>query len=133
MNIMDKKTPILLLLGVLTWAVSNTTWANETLSDISPKLDLSSIEVTPHELALTQVLSEICPPLLNGAQKRKFTQAYQAQLKEFMPNLDPVAAMRQIGAQREYRTILSSIRSWTLSFPTAENKALCEEFSEISF
>lgn len=104
------------------------TWANA-------RTDLShvSLEVTPHELALVQVMSEICPPLLNNQQRQKFQQAYQGQLKAFMPNLDSVAVMQQISNQNGYRAILGSIRAWTLSYPTAENKALCIEFAESSF
>ena len=93
-------------------------------------VDLSLIEVTPHELALTQVLSEICPPLLNANQKLKFAKAYDAQLKLFMPKLDPQAAMQQIGTQKAYRNILNGIRVWTLSYPSLENQALCVEFAE---
>ena len=43
--------------------------------------DLSVIEVTPHELALTQVLGEICPSMLNNTQRRKFKKVYEQQLQ----------------------------------------------------
>lgn len=104
-------------------------YPNISLAATSP-LDLSLIEVTPHELALTQVLSEICPPLLDANQKLKFAKAYDAQLKLFMPKLDPQAAMQQIGNQKAYRNILNGIRVWTLSYPSLENQALCVEFAE---
>lgn len=91
------------------------------------------LKVTPHELALVQVLSEICPPLLNPSQRQKFDRVYQNQLQAFMPNLNAAAVMQQIGSQSGYRAVLSGIRSWTLSYPAAENQALCVEFSEMSF
>lgn len=101
------------------------TWANT-----NKHLDLSQVEVTPHELALTQVLAEICPPMLNQTQRQKFSQAYQAQLKEFLPNLNTTLAMQQISSQKYYKNVLKSIRAWTLSYPKEENKALCIEFAE---
>lgn len=92
--------------------------------------DLSLIEVTPHELALTQVMAEICPPLLTAAQKVNFNKAYDGHLALFMPTLDSKSVMEYLGEQSQYRAIVGSIRKWTLSFPNSENKALCVEFSK---
>lgn len=111
----------------LSACLNTTAWAEDRLA---PDVDLSLIEVTPHELALTQVLSEICPPLLNATQKQKFSESYQTQLQALMPALDTALAMKQVNRQREYRTILQDIRKWTLSYPNEENKALCIEFAE---
>ncbi len=97
------------------------------------KIDLSLIEVTPHELALTEVLAEICPAMLTHEQQKQFTQAYQMQLTTFMPSLDTKIAMQQMHTQKEYQSILNSIRTWTLSYPKDENKALCIEFAEAPF
>lgn len=91
--------------------------------------DLSLIEVTPHELALTQVMAEICPPLLTAAQKVNFAKAYDGHLALFMPTLDSKSVMQYLSDQSEYRAIVGSIKKWTLSFPNSENKALCVEFS----
>lgn len=97
----------------------------------SAPLDLSGVTADPYELALMQVLGEICPPLLNSAQRQKFMNAYQTQLRSFMPaNLNANAALRQIGNQRSYRNVLQNVRTWTLSYPVSENKALCVEFAE---
>lgn len=101
-------------------------------SAATTRVDLSKIEVTPHELALTQVLAEICPPFLTHEQKQKFSTVYQFHLQDIMPTLDTKIAMAQVNAQPEYRTILQDIRQWTNSFPTDENKALCVEFAESS-
>lgn len=94
--------------------------------------DLSQINATPHELAFLQVLSEICPPMLNSEQKRLFSKAYQEQLVYFMPNINATAAMHQISSQREYRRALDWARKWTKTFPREENRALCIEFAESS-
>lgn len=96
-------------------------------------VDLSLIEVTPHELALTQVLAELCPTLLTQEQSKKFAYAHQIQLQSFMPTLDTVIAMKQVSQQPEYKKIVQSIKRWTLSYPKEENKALCIEFAESSF
>lgn len=94
------------------------------------QLDMSLVDATPHEIALTQVLSEICPPMLTPTQKNQFAKAYQMQLKVFMPTLDTTLVMQQFSAQKEYKIILNSIRQWTLSYPKEENKQLCIEFAE---
>lgn len=96
-------------------------------------VDLSLIEVTPHELALTQVLAELCPTLLNQEQNKKFAYAHQIQLQSFMPSLNTTLAMRQVSQQPEYKKIIQSVKRWTLSYPKEENKALCIEFAESSF
>lgn len=93
-------------------------------------LDLSVMETSPHELALTQVLSEICPPFLNHRQKKQFSESYHKQLKLLIPEYDPAVVMRQINEQKDYRITLQGVRDWTLSFPKEENKELCIEFAE---
>lgn len=93
-------------------------------------LDLSTMEVSPHELAFTQVLSEICPPFLNAPQRQKFRESYQKQLKILIPDFDPAQVMQQINRQRDYRITLKSMRNWTSSYPKEENRALCIEFAE---
>lgn len=93
-------------------------------------LDLSTMEASPHEIAFTQVLSEICPPFLNAPQKRKFQESYQKQLRVLIPEFDPITVITQINRQKEYHTTLKSVRAWTMSYPAEENKALCIEFAE---
>lgn len=93
-------------------------------------LDLSTMEVSPHELALTQVLAEICPAFLNAPQKQKFQESYKKQLQALMPEFDPTLVMTQMNRQKEYRNTLKSVRAWTVSYPKEENRALCVEFAE---
>lgn len=99
----------------------------------TPLIDLSTVDVSPHELALTQVLSEICPRLLGMDKQKDFMQSYETHLKLLIPNADSKAVMAQFNRQKEYRTILEGIRRWTLSYPAVENKALCLEIAEASF
>ncbi|MGP4714825.1 MCR_0457 family protein [Psychrobacter sp. DM8] len=93
-------------------------------------LDMSGMNITKHEIAVMQVLSEICPPMLNGKQKQRFYKSYNVQLHELMPSLeDPKAAIQYLSTQQDYRQILQGIRSWTMGFSRQENKALCEDLA----
>ncbi len=97
-------------------------------------LDMSGINITKHEIAVMQVLSEICPPMLNGKQKQRFYKSYTVQLHELMPSLeDPKAAIQYLSTQQDYRQILQSIRSWTMGFSKQENKALCQDLADAEY
>ena len=97
-------------------------------------LDLSGVNITKHEIAVMQVLSEICPPMLNGKQKQRFYKSYNVQLHELMPSLeDPKAAIQYLSTQQDYRQILQGIRSWTMGFSKQENKALCEDLANAEY
>lgn len=97
-------------------------------------LDLSGINITKHEIAVMQVLSEICPSMLNGKQKQRFYKSYTVQLHELMPTLeDPKAAIQYLSTQQDYRQILQGIRSWTMGFSKQENKALCEDLADAEY
>lgn len=88
------------------------------------------ISVSQYELALAQVLSEICPPMLNKEQQVKFYEAYQSQLKVFIPTSgDPNETLRYLSNQRNYQIILQNMRTWTASFPVQENQKLCQDFA----
>ncbi|GAA0313195.1 MCR_0457 family protein [Psychrobacter aestuarii] len=93
-------------------------------------LDMSGMNITKHEIAVMQVLSEICPSMLSGNQKQRFYKSYNTQLHELMPTLeDPKAAIQYLSTQQDYRQILQSIRSWTMSFSKQDNKALCVDLA----
>ena len=97
-------------------------------------LDMSGINITKHEIAVMQVLSEICPQMLNGKQKQRFYKSYNVQLHELMPSLeDPKAAIQYLSTQQDYRQILQGIRGWTMGFSKQENKALCEDLANAEY
>lgn len=97
-------------------------------------VDLSGMNITKHEIAVMQVLSEICPPMLSGAQKQRFYKSYNMQLRELMPTLeDPKVAIQYLSTQQDYRQILQGIRSWTMGFSTQDNKAICEDIANAKF
>ena len=97
-------------------------------------LELSGINITKHEIAVMQVLSEICPSMLNNNQKQRFYKSYTVQLHELMPSLeDPKAAIQYLSTQQDYRQVLQGIRSWTMGFSKQENKALCEDLANAEY
>ncbi|MFZ2843323.1 MCR_0457 family protein [Psychrobacter sp.] len=97
-------------------------------------LDLSGVNITKHEIAVMQVLAEICPSMLSGKQKQRFYKSYNVQLHELMPSLeDPKAAIQYLSTQQDYRQILQGIRSWTMGFSKQENKALCEDLADAEY
>lgn len=88
------------------------------------------ISVSQYELALAQVLFEICPPMLTKEQQSRFFEAYQNQLRVFIPTSnDPNETLRHLASQRNYQVILQNMRTWTASFPPQENQQLCQEFA----
>ena len=112
--------------------VSQTTNAANNATTIP--LDMSGINITKHEIAVMQVLSEICPPMLKGDQKQRFYKSYNTQLRELMPTLDdPKAAIQYLSTQQDYRQILQGMRSWTMSFPKQDNKELCQDMADAQF
>lgn len=121
--------------GIITTAAmmsQATNAASNTVSTIP--IDMSGMSVTKHEIAVMQVLSEICPPMLNNNQKQRFYKSYNVQLRELMPTLeDPKAAIQYLSTQQDYRQILQSMRSWTMSFSKQENKAICDDLVNASF
>lgn len=97
-------------------------------------VDMSGMSVTKHEIAVMQVLSEICPPMLSDNQKQRFYKSYNIQLHELMPSLeDPKAAIQYLSTQQDYRQILQGIRTWTLGFSKQDNKALCEDLANAEY
>ena len=93
-------------------------------------LDMSGMNITKHEIAVMQVLSEICPSMLSTNQRQRFYKSSNAQLHDLMPTLeDPKAAIQYLSTQQDYRQILQSMRSWTMSFSKQDNKALCVDLA----
>lgn len=93
-------------------------------------IDMSELSTTKNEVAVLQVLSEICPSMLNKSQQQGFGKAYQAELKRLLPTIsDPRMAIQYLSSQQDYKQILNETRQWTLSYPTAENKELCSELA----
>lgn len=112
--------------------LSQTTNAANNVSTIP--LDMSGMNITKHEIAVMQVLSEICPSMLNNRQKQRFYKSYNVQLQELMPTLDdPKAAIQYLSTQQDYRQILQGIRSWTMGFSKQDNKALCVDLADAEY
>ncbi|MBE9579157.1 MULTISPECIES: MCR_0457 family protein [Moraxella] len=95
--------------------------------------DLTDVRVTKYELALVQVMAEMCPNMLHGRQRDRFYEAYDSQLRAFIPNADdPEEVLVYLSTQQDYRAVLQNVRSWTKSFPPNENRELCVDFANVS-
>ncbi|WP_066802834.1 MCR_0457 family protein [Moraxella oblonga] len=90
-----------------------------------------TVTVSQYELALVQVLSEICPAMLTKEEREQFNEAYHRQLQKFIPRVDnPSEILRRLSGQQEYRLTLQNVRSWTATYPDSENRALCQELAQ---
>lgn len=93
-------------------------------------VDLSGATATKYEIALLQVLMEVCPPMLDRQQNYNLQKTYNQQLKQMLPRINnPRAAIRYLSTQQDYKSVLSGMRSWTLSYSREENKALCTDLA----
>ena len=134
-SVIAKTASKIRLAGLVTYVamLSQASFAANNSATTIP-LDMSGINVTKHEIAVMQVLSEICPPMLTGKQKQRFYKSYNVQLHELMPSLeDPKAAIQYLSTQQDYRQILQGIRSWTMGFSRQDNKALCEDLANAEY
>lgn len=113
----------------MTFGLAATAIADDKPVD-SIAIDISQLSTTKEEVAVLQVLSEICPPMLNTQQKQGFINAYNNELKKLMPTVsDPRLAVQYLSTQQDYKQILNETRQWTLSYPKAENKEVCTELA----
>lgn len=93
-------------------------------------IDMSQVSTTKNEIAVLQVLSEICPPMLNKKQQQGFATAYNVELQRLMPTIsNPKQAIQYLSTQADYKQILAETRQWTLQYPTAENKEICTDLA----
>lgn len=127
------KTFIIILVTCVTASLPMQTHAKTAKAYTISANDGADIRVTKYELALVQVMAEICPQMLSGRQKSQFYEAYNNQLRAFIPSADdPEEILDYLSTQRDYRAVLQSVRSWTKSFPQNENRELCADFANVS-
>lgn len=112
----------------------STAIGSTTKNTLVKPVDLSGVSATTHEIALMQVLAEVCPGLISTHLRPKFARAYQTKLHQLMPTVsNPDNAMRYLYTQKEYRRVHTNIKNWTLSYSRAENRAMCEELATTQF
>lgn len=105
--------------------------ANPNLPQSTIAFDMSDLSTTKEEVAVLQVFSEICPPMLNKKQQEDFVRAYNVELKNLMPTIsNPRMAVQYLATQQDYKQILEETRRWTLAFSNIENKQVCTELAE---
>lgn len=124
-------TLILMVCGVTGWVYAQPTKTSKTTKAQTVNAsELMNIHVTTYELALVQVLAEICPKMLSTRQREQFFEAYHRQLRAFMPSSNnPEKVLVYLTNQREYRTVLQNVRAWTATFPVSENRQICVDFA----
>lgn len=130
-NMLSVLAKTLFTVSTLSFAVFATASDKETPIEPSTiAIDISALTTTKEEVAVLQVFSEICPPMLNQKQQKGFVTAYNAELKNLMPSIsDPRMAVQYLSTQQDYKQILDETRRWTLSFSNAENKQVCSELA----
>jgi hypothetical protein len=117
------------MIGMLLMGVTVSSIAEDKNND-TIAIDMSELSTTKEEVAVLQVLSEICPPMLNKSQQTGFNTAYNVELKKLMPTIrDPRLAVQYLSSQQDYKQILNETRQWTLSYPKAENLELCKDLA----
>lgn len=100
----------------------------------SYSIDISQLATTKEEIAVLQVLSEICPPMLTKPQQQGFINAYNHELQNLMPSIqEPRLAIQYLSSQQDYKQTLNDTRQWTLSYPKDENKAVCLELANSQY
>lgn len=94
-------------------------------------VDLAGANTTKHEIAVLQVLSEVCPPMLGPKKTASFRRSYNAELRKMLPaSIDnPAAAIQYLSTQQDYKSVLTSMRNWTMGFSHDENLALCNDLA----
>lgn len=107
---------------------------NDFKSDAPIAIDMSELTTTKNEIAVLQVLSEICPPMLPKNQQAGFANAYNHELKKLLPTIsNPKQAIQYLSTQQDYKQILAETRAWTLNYPTAENKEICTDLAKYHY
>lgn len=123
-----------LLVAVSAFAGSVVVSAAESKTDDKIAIDMSELTTTKNEVAVLQVLSEICPPMLTKSQQQGFSKAYNIELQRLMPSIsDPRVAVQYLSSQQDYKQILADTRQWTLSYPKSENKEVCTELATAQY
>ncbi len=117
-------------LAVATLGVSLASVAADDQPADNYSIDISQLSTTKEEVAVLQVMSEICPPMLNKQQQQSFLKAYNQELQNLMPSIsEPRLAIQYLSSQQDYKKILNETRQWTLGYPKDENKAVCLELA----
>lgn len=96
----------------------------------APAQDKDNIEITPaiqttkEEIAVVQVLSEICPDIIG--KNDNFDQGYKRVLTDLLPGIsDPVLAVQALSEESDYQPVLKQARQDAAKASREENRAVC--------
>lgn len=85
-----------------------------------------SLPTTMEEVATVDILTEICPKLLDGAQVGAFNSGYQRLITELLPNIPtPATSIKVLHDDAEYKELLQTAREDAASVSVEENRQVC--------
>lgn len=85
-----------------------------------------SLPTTMEEVATVDILTEICPKVLDSAQVGAFNTGYQRLLTEMLPNIpSPASSIKTLHDDAEYKALLDTAREDAASVSVEENRQVC--------
>ncbi len=117
--------PAILLLALT--GLVRTSYAAEATPAAETKVEIkANLPTTMEEIAAVDVLSEICPKLLQGKSTAAFQTGYQHLLASLLPGVSaPAAAVKTLHDDKEYLKILDEARSDASKAGVKDNKEVC--------
>lgn len=95
---------------------------NENVVEVTPQQG-----TTPEELAAIQVLSEICPSLIDK-KDADFAQGYERLVKDYLPNEnDAVSALEKRSKDKAFKKYLKEARSDAKAAGDEQNTLVCQD------
>jgi hypothetical protein len=89
----------------------------------------NSLPVTLEEIAVVDVLGQICPPLLG--KNNNFDRGYLQVLTELLPNFpDPILALKALQDDPEYQEKLKEARGDAGKVSVDENREVCLDVAQ---
>ena len=85
-----------------------------------------SLPTTMEEVATVDILTEICPKVLESSQVGAFNIGYQRLLSEMLPNIPtPATSIKTLHDDAEYKALLDTAREDAASVSVEENRQVC--------
>jgi hypothetical protein len=96
-------------------------WANQSTVELK-----QALPTTMEEVATVDILTEICPKLLDSSQVSAFNAGYERLITELLPNIPtPVVGIKTLHDDAEYKAQLETAREDAASVSVEENRQVC--------
>lgn len=120
-----KKYTVLMLVTASMWL------STHSLADDKRAIEASSHTTQP-ELAVIQVLSDICPSLLPKSKHAAFQKGINRTLTSMLPGISaPEKALSALKTDKAFTKLVRLTKRTTLKYPKAENTAICNDIATI--